>query len=156
MDGTPFEWVWIIMSGVVGSGLHAIATQNRRLLPARIDIGLSPKRLVRPGLLMNLVVGGVASAGCFGLCLTSVCAASRSLKGLPLTATGGGVAMAIGFLAARWVTLEADNRLLRFVVFAALGTPAVHPDTVRALETASSEEICRTVEGLMPRRARHP
>ena len=138
MDGAPFEWLWIITSGVVGSGLNAIATRNRRLLSARIDIGLPAKRLVRPGLLMNLVVGGVASAGCFGL------------------STGGGLAMAIGFLAARWVTLEADNRLLRFVVFAALGTPAVHPDTVRALETASSEEIYRTVEELMPRRARHP
>jgi len=156
MDGAPFGWVWVIASGVVGGGLNAIATQNRRLLPALIAIALPPKRLVRPGLLGNLFVGGVASAGCFAMCVMSECGASRGLKGLPLTATSAGVAMAIGFLAARWVTSTSDTRLLRVVVFMALRTPAAHPDTVRALEAASPEVMCRTVEGLMPRRARHP
>jgi hypothetical protein len=139
----PFAW--FALAGGIGGVVNAIVSHNLFLWPSRV----LPVKIVRPGLALNIVIGGCASL-----------AAVRAFGGADpavLTAPAGDLALALvgalfaGILAARWMTNETDTRLLRAAVSRACAAPAAHPDTTRAMEMASPYEVFQTAKDLVPR-----
>ena len=63
------------------------------------------------------------------------------------------VGLLIGSLGARWLTNEADTRLLRAAVCKAAAAPAADPATIREMEIAPPAALLETATALEPRRA---
>ena len=145
------EWavVWITGAGAAGGALNALITKNMNPWPARVSYG-NGSSLVRPGLVVNIVVGAALSAGTF---LTFA-----GVGGLGPTTVGGVllgivVGLVIGALGARSFTDEADKRLLRAAACKAAASPAADPATIREMEMAPPHAVLKTATGLEPRRA---
>jgi len=123
---------WLVLAGATGGILNALLSDNVFLLPHFVSIG--KRRIVRPGLLVNVAVGGLAIFSAFRALEDVSCSPPIMSGGRLLAAVLGAVIM--GALSARWVTDEADKRFLRAAVRVASTAPAAHPDTVRAMEVA--------------------
>ncbi len=147
MDAVSLSSTWTLAIGLAGGGLNAIVTDNMRLSPLIIKVE-PHKRIVRPGLLANMGIGAAATFACSLTLAALNCSFGSNSAGDLLAAVG----LLIGFLAARSVTIEIDNRLLRVAVCRASAAPAAHPDTVRAMELVPPYVIYKTADELMPRR----
>ena len=131
--------LWFVLAGVAGGVLNALVSDNLFLWPVRIKA--SPHLcILRPGLVLNIVIGIGASLGARrafgGLAPTMTIASVGDL----LLALIGGVCA--GALAARWMTNEADKRLLRAAASKACAAPAAHPDTAHAMEIVPPLRQC--------------
>ena len=141
----PFAW--LAVAGAAGGVLNACVSQNLFLWPVRVSAS-SRLRIVRPGLVLNALVGAAASFGAllaFGGAAPAVIGASSGRMLLALVA-----AVVTGALAARAITNEADKRLLRAALSKACSAPAAHPDTARAMEIAPPFEVFRAACELTP------
>ena len=136
--------VWVAFAGAAGGMVNAIVSHNLFLWPFRV----SPVKVVMPGLVVNVAVGAMGAVG-------GVLAFCGGASHPPLTAGDLALSLAgsllVGGLAARWVTNEADVRLLRAAATRACAAPAAHPDTARAMEIASPYEVFQTATDLVPR-----
>jgi hypothetical protein len=135
---------WCAIAGCVGGLLNATTSHNLFLWPFRVPSA----GVVVPGLVANVLIGGSASlAG-----VRALCGAAG-----PQTTPAGNLALTLlaalvaGGLAARWLTSQADVRLLRAAASRACAAPAAHPDTARAIETASPYEVFQTAADLVPK-----
>jgi hypothetical protein len=140
MDGVG----WCALAGAAGGLINAAASHNLFALPFRVP----QARVVMPGLVANLMIGGFASF-----------AVVRAFSGAvgPPTSPAGSLALTIasalmaGGLAARSITSAADMRLLRAAASRACAAPAAHPDTAHSMEVVPPYEAFQTAVNLVPK-----
>ena len=111
--------LWMLLGAVFGAGavggvVNALLTENGFVLPRREWV--NGVGVLRPGFLLNLFVGGVAGAVSWGLYGPF---ASRNVIGGPeagdlgLTLAALVGAVLVGVAGARWLTSEAERKVLR-------------------------------------------
>jgi hypothetical protein len=120
----------VFFSGAVGGVVNAVITQNKFVLPKNEFVD-EENSVTRPGLLANIVIGGIGSTVSWGLYgpLSSYLIVgtpahddvSKNL-GLPLAALVGSVL--VGIAVARWLTNEVDKNLLKAAASRAAGSIA--------------------------------
>ncbi len=148
MPGAYLAYLCVGLVGGTGGVLNAVVTDNAQLWPLLVRDRAS-SRIVRPGLLLNAIVGAAASVAVFyGVGGSERALAVDSLIGAfpPLVVT-----LVAGFLTSRWWTGETDKQLLRAALGNACAAPAAHPDTVRALEISPPYAAYRTTCDMLPR-----
>ena len=137
---------WFVFAGVAGGFLNALVSDNLFLWPVRITA--SPQmRILRPGLVLNMLIGigaSMAARRAFGGLAPAT--TTVSVADLVLALVGG---VCAGALAARWMTNEADKRLLRAAVSKACAAPAAHPDTAHVMEIAPPYDVFVTASDLV-------
>ncbi len=114
--------IWILLfivlgAGAVGGTINALLSDNGFLLP-RTDEYVG-RRILRPGFLGNVLVGGIAAVISWGLYgpLAAAAIVGAPIAGttvepsLTLSALVG--AALVGVAGARWLTNEVDKNLLR-------------------------------------------
>ena len=138
---SPF---WIPVAGAVGGLLNGVVSHNRFLWPCRLA-AYSPFNIIRPGLALNVLFGTVAATGAFRAFTGDMSETPRNV----LLALG--IAFVLGSLAARWMTNEADKRILRAALLRACAAPAAHPDTVKAMASAPPHAALEAANDLAPR-----
>ena len=150
---TFFLWVLALVVGGFGGALNAVLSDHARLLPSIVTLSPGGTRVVRVGILGNILTGVVVT-----LCLFwAIQAAGSTLNadgGLGLVLLGLSD-LFIAFVSARWVTNEVDKLVLRKAVFKAASAPAAHPDTVDQMELAPPYALYTFADRLLPRRAGH-
>ena len=113
-----FALMIVFAAGCVGGAVNALLSDNGFVLPRPETT--SGMRIVRPGFLGNMLVGGVAAAISWGLygpfAASFIAGGPVPLPGAPaigvtLSALVG--AALIGVAGARWLSNEVDKRLLR-------------------------------------------
>jgi len=146
-------WMMALVIGGLGGGLNAALSKHGRFLPAVRRLSPGGLRIVRAGVLGDIVTGALAAV-CAGWVLRT--------SGSTLVIDGGlGVLLLVlaglfvAFLSARWVSNEVDKLVLRRAVFKAIRSPAAHPDALQRIELAAPETIYAIVDELLPRRAGH-
>ena len=147
MDALVSTLVCATGAGAAGGALNALATDNRRTWPSRVAAGAGPG-LFRPGLALNVIAGAGLSAATFWTCSGTALPTAAWRDVLQVT-----VGLLIGSLGARWISSEADTRLLRAAACKAAAAPAADPATIREMETAPPAAVLETAAALEPRRA---
>ena len=110
----------VFAAGAVGGVVNALTSENGFVLPRRELV--NGIRVWRPGFLLNVFVGGVAGAvswGLYGPLATRYVIGGPGGDtdlGLTLTALAG--AVLVGVAGARWLTSEAEKKLLRALAIA--------------------------------------
>lgn len=138
----------VFVAGMVGGAIDAYRTRNTTLLPdasASIPEGapvaVSEKELKRPGLLYSVLIGGAAALLSWALYgplaqinLLDVGAAGGDYA-MTLAAVGGAVFVGMG--GARWISAEADKRILQTSGTMALASKS-SPDAARQYSATAS------------------
>jgi hypothetical protein len=147
-------WIVALVIGGVGGGLSAALSRHGRFLPAVVRLSPVGPRIVRVGVLGDIVMGALAAA-CTGWVLRASGSTldANGRPGVLLLVLAG---LFVAFLSARWVSNEVDKLVLRRAICKAVSAPAAHPDALRNIELAPPETIYAIVEDLLPRRAGHP
>jgi len=147
------SWLVALVLGGAGGALNAVLSDHARLLPSVVTLSPGGTRVVRIGIVGNILTGALSAVGLYW---------TIQAAGSTLSANGGvGLALLgccnlfIAFVSARWVTNEVDKRVLRKAVFKAASAPAAHPDMVGEMELAPTYTLYTLVDRLLPRRAGH-
>lgn len=146
-------WFLALVIGGVGGGLNAVLSDHARLLPSVVTLSPGGTRVVRVGIVGNILTGVTVAL----LLFWAIQAAGSTLNangGLGLVLLGF-IDLFISFVSARWVTNEVDKLVLRKAVFKAASAPAAHPDTVDQMELAPPYALYTLADRLLPRRAGH-
>jgi hypothetical protein len=107
----------IFLAGLIGGTVNALLTDNGFVAPKNEVV--DGRGILRPGVLGNMLVGGVAALISWGLygpaSSLSITTPGASLAGTTgdLTAAAFAGAILIGVAGARWLTNEVDKQLLR-------------------------------------------
>ena len=111
--------VWTLLAVVFGAGavggvVNALISDNGFVLPRREVV--NGVLVIRPGFLLNVFVGGIAGAVSWGLygpfgAWYMLGGPEEAKGGLTLAALLG--AVLVGVAGARWLTSEAEKKLLR-------------------------------------------
>ncbi len=141
-----FLWKYmaiIFVSGAVGGMVNALLSDNGFILPQREAQDNS--RIIRPGFLVNVFIGGIAALVSWGLygpfaevfIIGGTNDPDIGTMGLSLSSLVG--ALLIGIGGARWLTNEVDKKLLRAAAGKAASGQANDQKAVR-ISTASPAE----------------
>ena len=133
--------------------MNAAFSDYARLVPSVVTLSPGHTRVVRIGVLGNLVIG--AATAMFVRWLIQVSGASLNVEngfGLVLL---GLCNLFVAFVSARWVTNEVDKLVLRKAVFKAASAPAAHPDAMGEMDKAKPYTLYVLVDRLLPRKAGH-
>ena len=150
---TDLSWFVALVIGGAGGALNAVLSDHARLLPSVVTLSPGGTRVVRIGIVGNILTGAWTTVGLYW---------ALQAAGSTLIAKGGlGLVLLgccnlfIAFVSARWVTNEVDKLVLRKAVFKAASAPAAHPDTVGEMELAPPYTLYTLADRLLPRRAGH-
>jgi hypothetical protein len=147
------SWLLTITAGGIGGALNAAFSDHARLLPCVVTLSPGRTRVLRIGVLGNLVIG--TATAMFLRWLIQVSGASLNVdSGFSLVLLGF-CNLFIAFVSARWVTNEVDKLVLRKAVFKAASAPAAHPDEMGEMEMAKPYTLYVLVDRLLPRKAGH-
>ena len=152
-DMMSLLWFVALVIGGVGGALNAVLSDHARLLPSIVTLTPGGTRVVRIGIVGNILTGMIVTLWLFW----AIQAAGSTLNangslGLVLLGLSD---LFISFVSARWVTNEVDKLVLRKAVFKAASAPAAHPDTVDQMALAPPYTLYTLAERLQPRRAGH-
>jgi hypothetical protein len=127
-----FLWKYmaiIFAFGAVGGVVNALLTDNGFILPKKEE--KENTKIIRPGFLVNIFIGGIAALVSWGLygpfaeafIIGGTIDHDVGSIGLSLSSVIGGLLVGIG--GARWLTNEVDKKLLRAAASkAASGQPS--------------------------------
>jgi len=150
---TPLTWFVAFVIGGAGGALNAVLSDHARLWPSVITLLPGGTRVVRIGIVGNILTGAAAIVSLFlAMKAAGSTLSATSTIGLALL---GFSTLFISFVSARWVTNEVDKLMLRNAVFKAASAPAAHPDTVGQMELAAPYALYTLADRLLPRRAGH-
>jgi hypothetical protein len=138
---------YVFTAGGLGGLINALTTDNYLLLPIVEPVDAS--RTLRPGLLGNALVGGIAATVSWGLYgpFSATYLVGGPLPSMQpgLTYAGAGGAMLVGIAGARWLTSEVDKKLLRMAgVKAAAAKPTA--ELVHMFSTGSPSAVLRAAD----------
>ena len=136
---------------MAGGGIDAYRTRNTTFLPSKppvsipeeTPVSVSADELKRPGILYSLLIGGFAALLSWALYgplaqinLLDLSAAGRDYAiAMTLAAVGGAVFVGMG--GARWISAEADKRILQTSGTLALASGA-SPDAAQKFSAVAS------------------
>ena len=138
--------VWV--AGGIGGAINALMSDNGFVLPKAADT--NDGRILRPGFLGNVLIGGVAAViswGLYGpfaaypLIGGSVPSGSASVM-LSLSAFVGAVLVGVG--GARWLTNEVDKTLLRAAASQAAAGTADSDKAAKILTASPAQALSLT------------
>jgi hypothetical protein len=138
--------VWV--AGGIGGAINALMSDNGFVLPKAADT--TDGRILRPGFLGNVLIGGVAAViswGLYGpfaaypLIGGSVPSGSASVM-LSLSAFVGAVLVGVG--GARWLTNEVDKTLLRAAASQAAAGAADSDKAAKILTASPAQALSLT------------
>ena len=127
-----FLWKYmaiIFAFGAIGGLVNALLTDNGFILPKKEE--KDSTKIIRPGFLVNIFIGGIAALVSWGLygpfaaafIIGGTIEPDAGSIGLSLSSAIGGLLVGIG--GARWLTNEVDKKLLRAAASkAASGRPS--------------------------------
>ena len=125
----------VLASGAVGGVVNALLSDNGFIMPRRV------KEILCPGFLSNVLVGALASFTSWasygsgaGVELAKTAAAGSERAEISLTFSALAGAFFVGVAGARWITNEADKRLLK---------ESVKVAAAKDLPTEQCEEIVK-------------
>jgi hypothetical protein len=146
-------WLLALALGATGGAFNALLSDRARLLPSLITLSPGGSRVVRIGLVGNVLIGlAMAASLCWAVEAAGATLGANGGRGFALL---GLCNLFIAFVSARWVTNEVDKLVLRKAVFKAASAPAAHPDVVGEMELAPTDALYALVDRLLPRRAGH-
>lgn len=139
----------VFVAGMAGGGIDAYRTRNTTFLPSKpptsipegAPVTVSDDELKRPGILYSVLIGGVAallSWALYGpLAQINLLNLSGAAQEYAMTLAAVGGAIFIGMGGARWISAEADKRILQTSGTLALASgPA--PDAAQQYSAAAS------------------
>jgi hypothetical protein len=140
-------------AGVFGGIVNALISDNGFVFPRREQIPATQGRILRPGFLGNMLIGGIAAVVSWGLygpagtfcikCAGSV-PESSAVPSLTVAAVMG--ALLVGVAGARWLTNEVDKNLLKAAAAqAAVG--GANPQMAAQMAGASPAASLRIARG---------
>jgi hypothetical protein len=127
----------VFVAGMAGGGIDAFRTRNTTLLPDTpgsipegAPVAVSEKELKRPGILYSELIGGFAallSWALYGpLAQINLLHVSGTTKDYAMTLAAVGGAVFVGMSGARWISAEADKRILQTSGNVALASAPSH------------------------------
>ncbi|HZM96605.1 MAG TPA: hypothetical protein VFB92_24455 [Vicinamibacterales bacterium] len=150
---TSFLWLVALVVGGIGGALNAVLSDHARLLPSIVTLTPGGTRVVRVGIVGNIVTGAMVAL-CLFWAIQGAGSTLNANGGLGLVLLGLSN-LFISFVSARWVTNEVDKLVLRKAVFKAASAPAAHPDTVDQMALAPPYALYTLADRLLPRRTGH-
>lgn len=123
----------VFVAGGVGGIVNALMSDNGFVLPKSTDT--NGGRIVRPGFLGNIIIGGIAAVISWGLygpfAAYPLIGDTETANVVPVTLTLSAFvgAILVGVGGARWLTNEVDKTLLRAAASQAAAGP---PDSEKA------------------------
>jgi hypothetical protein len=133
--------VFIALAGMIGGVVNALISDNGFVLPRKEDV--SGRLIVRPGVLGNVIVGGVAASiswGLYGPLAAVDLIGTTSPAGPALTLSALVGAMLVGVGGARWLTNEVDKTLLHEAATEAVRATR-HPEAARRIRWMSPARV---------------
>jgi hypothetical protein len=145
---SPWTCMFLVsLAGSMGGVINALLTDNRFILPRREG------NVLCPGFLSNVIVGAAAafiSWALYGSGAAIDLAASSSTPrvaiSLRLSALAG--AFLVGVTGAKWLTNEADKKLLKEGVRRAAGRAPLPPEDCDRLVQVSARQIVQVLESV--------
>jgi hypothetical protein len=150
---TGISWLVTLSVGAFGGGLNAVFSDSARLLPSVVTLSPGRTRVVRVGILGNVITGATTAIALRWLIYIS--GASLSVSGTVGLVLIGFCDFFVAFVSSRWITNEVDKLVLRKAVYKAASAPAAHPDVVGEMEVAPPYTLYDLTDRLLPRRAGH-
>jgi hypothetical protein len=143
-----FLWKYmaiIFAFGAVGGLVNALLTDNGFILPRKE--ALDSAKIIRPGFLVNIFIGGIAALVSWGLygpfaavfIIGGTNDPGTSVTGLSLSAVVGALLVGIG--GARWLTNEVDKKLLRAAASKAASGEPSNQKAVRISAASPAEAL---------------
>jgi len=138
IGGTAGVVIMIAIAGIIGGGINAMTSDNGFIMPAMEPSG-DQTAIIRPGFIGNILAGIVAaivSWGLYGAFSTSCligCTGTQAPVSLNFAAFVG--AILVGISGARWLSNEADKKMLSTAASHGLGSdknPAAATDLAHA------------------------
>jgi hypothetical protein len=118
--------ILVFIAGMAGGGIDAYRTRNSTLLPSSpapgsipegAPVAVSENELKRPGILYSVLIGGFAallSWALYGpLAQINLLNVSGTAQDYAMTLAAVGGAIFVGMGGARWISAEADKRILQ-------------------------------------------
>ena len=114
LGGTAGVVIFVIVAGFIGGGINAMITDNGFFLPDMAAVG--DETIIRPGFVGNILAGIVAAVVSWGLygsfASTCIIGCSGTQAPVSLTFTAFVGAILVGMGGARWLSNEADKKML--------------------------------------------
>jgi hypothetical protein len=137
--------VIVFVAGGVGGVINALLSDNIFGLPKTVKVGAAA--ILRPGMLGNVLVSGVAAVvswGLYGPFAASYVAggpraAAAGVQSVGLTLASLIGAVLVGLTGARWLTNEVDKRMLRAAAVEVASVQA-SPEVARRIGMATPAE----------------
>jgi hypothetical protein len=124
VGGTFGVVTFVVIAGIIGGGINAMITDNGFLLPDMAASG--DTTIIRPGFVGNILAGIVAAVVSWGLygsfASTCVIGCAGTQAGVSLTFTAFVGAILVGMGGARWLSNEADKKMLAKAAALSLGS----------------------------------
>lgn len=135
-------WMLLVVfaAGALGGLVNALISDNGFLWPQKASQNGST--IVRPGMLGNALIGGVAAAISWGLygpdsAIALFGSATAQAPIAPLTLSGFVGAILIGVSGAKWLTNEVDKSLLRAAATTAAAANRGTPNQISAIASST-------------------
>ena len=137
-----FLWKYmaiIFVFGAIGGVVNALLSDNGFILPRKEE--QNNTRIIRPGFLVNIFIGGIAALVSWGLygpfaevfIIGGTIDPQAGSTGLSLSSVIGALLVGVG--GARWLTNEVDKKLLRA---AASRAASGHPNDQKAIRISAA------------------
>jgi hypothetical protein len=135
----------VFVAGGIGGIVNALMSDNGFVLPKSADT--NDGRIVRPGFLGNILIGGIAAMISWGLygpfaaySLIGGTAATDSIPvAITLSAFVGAILVGVG--GARWITNEVDKTLLRVAASQAAAGQADNEKAAKILISSPAQAL---------------
>ncbi len=137
--------VVVFVAGGIGGVINALMSDNGFVLPKSADTGEG--RIVRPGFLGNILIGGVAALISWGLYGPFAAypliggAAASGAEPVMLSLSGFVGAVLVGVGGARWLTNEVDKSLLRAAASLAASAPGDAAKAARMMTASPAQAL---------------
>jgi hypothetical protein len=143
----PWQCASLVLgAGAVGGVLNALLTENGFILPRKVS------GILCPGFLSNLLVGALAAFTSWasygsgaGVELAKTASAGSPRAEISLTFSALAGAFFVGVAGARWITNEADKRLLKESVNVA-AQKAISPKECAEILQASPRRVLEALQ----------
>jgi len=149
----------ICLAGAVGGVVNAFMSDNGFVLPRAEQVDSAT--ILRPGYLGNILIGAISAGvswGLYGPMASHFIAGSQAAMttnpsqiGLTLSGLVGAVMVGVG--GARWLTNEADKKLLKAAASQAASAPAT-PGAAQSIALSSPSGALNIARGLHQSRAK--
>jgi hypothetical protein len=138
--------VLVAVAGYVGGGINAVMSDNSFVWPSTDET-----KAIKPGFIRNILVGMVAAVVSWGLygsfADTCILGCEGQQVKVSLTITALLSAVLIGMVGARWLSAEADKKLLNKAVSLSLASDK-QPETGCEMSSASPSDIYAAVNSI--------